>query len=406
MAIELENPTLCQSLLATAPLHDDPERAWEFLKACGIFQETARDIFFAILEMEEGRGDVGDLTLAMRVEAPLYEYVTGSGDQLDPGYRRAKALWQEFSHRNKIAVPPTASLILRIGEFLTGVRATSPRPQLKHKEHSDSPLAALARSASWGEIAEQTEGAIDLPRLKLQAFALYARRDRGGLDAAMQAAHRVLDAPERSATDALYATVLLLELHLAMGDGPTVWRPLLDDARRLADPALILDADDLEDLSEALNRIEVANNELSPPAGPLLERLGFWTSGQLRRFFGFDSTWELDPGPPILRPRTITSIDAAIPAMEAIKTLSDRLGDEEKRRLASLLLYLELLSGYVGADSAEPFALDQLNVVRWGIRDHGGTEGLDTLLDLVSEEIVSPKDLLRVRDLLKSAAHV
>lgn len=81
-------PTLLQTVLVTAPLGDDLERAWAFALFCGLFESSARAEFVRLAT--EKAGD--ELALA---EA-LVDLATPRAELVDRQQALADRLWQYF----------------------------------------------------------------------------------------------------------------------------------------------------------------------------------------------------------------------------------------------------------------------------------------------------------------------
>jgi hypothetical protein len=170
-------------------------------------------------------------------------------------------------------------------------------PFCSRRQPLDAALAHLARTWSWKTILEETDVDLegDLTRQKLRAFALYVRRDRLGHQPALDYVRRLRAAPDLTPVESFY--LLLLEVELALdGRAPAEeWVMLLAAARRLAGKGAIVEREDYDQFIEAAHRLELANKQVSPPAGAALERLGFWSSLHLRTFLDLPAGWALDP---------------------------------------------------------------------------------------------------------------
>lgn len=83
-----EEPTLLQTVLVSAPLKDDPERAWAFVLFCGLFESSAHDDFIRLAK--EKADD------AMALADSLLDFVTRRAELVDAKETLAKRLWQYF----------------------------------------------------------------------------------------------------------------------------------------------------------------------------------------------------------------------------------------------------------------------------------------------------------------------
>ena len=83
-----EEPTLLQTVLASAPVKDDPERAWAFVLFCGLFESSAHADFVRLAK--EKPDDV------VALADSLLDFATRRAELLDAKETLAKRLWQYF----------------------------------------------------------------------------------------------------------------------------------------------------------------------------------------------------------------------------------------------------------------------------------------------------------------------
>jgi uncharacterized protein (TIGR02996 family) len=102
VAILLENPTLLQTVLSVAPL-SDAEVSLPFVHSTGVLASSAGD-FLQVVRAEVARGVITGPQVSLRVASRLQP--TALGQELDPGFRRAQALWAAWKER-----PPESEAI-------------------------------------------------------------------------------------------------------------------------------------------------------------------------------------------------------------------------------------------------------------------------------------------------------
>ena len=83
-----DEPTLLQTVLVTAPLGDDVERAWAFGLFCGLFQSSAHADFVRLAK--EKAGD------EMALADALLDFATPRAELVDRKQALADRLWQYF----------------------------------------------------------------------------------------------------------------------------------------------------------------------------------------------------------------------------------------------------------------------------------------------------------------------
>lgn len=83
-----EEPTLLQTVLVSAPLNDDPERAWAFALFCGLFESSAHADFIRLAK--EKPDD------AVALAESLLDFATRRAELVDANEALAKRLWQYF----------------------------------------------------------------------------------------------------------------------------------------------------------------------------------------------------------------------------------------------------------------------------------------------------------------------
>ncbi len=83
-----DEPTLLQTVLVTAPLGDDVERAWAFALFCGLFESNAHNDFVRLAT--EKAGD------ALALADAVLDIATPRAELVDRQQELADRLWQYF----------------------------------------------------------------------------------------------------------------------------------------------------------------------------------------------------------------------------------------------------------------------------------------------------------------------